>query len=172
MHAGDVVASYAPAPWTLMTGRFRRLQATCAAGKAPRSTRMVFYARGTTNLVRNAVECLATVPYDSGFSGSNLSCLRCSLTVSRHLHISVHKWEMVCKRRYCGTLSLRSCQPCELACTQRLGGQCTGSGSSPCPHLVAAASTSPHLAVARPCHRRPHARAPCKLPSSCSRTNP
>ena len=46
---------------------------------------------------------------------------------------------------------------CELACTHR-------SGSSPCPHLVTAASTSPQLAVARPCHRRPHARAPSKLP--------
>ena len=52
-------------------------------------------------MVRNAVpvECLATAlaPYDSGFSGGNLSCLRSSLTVSRHLHIGVHKWEMVCK---------------------------------------------------------------------------
>jgi len=122
-------------------------------------TRMVFYARGTTNLVRNAVcrRVLGDCTIRQRVRRRNLSCLRCSLTVSRHLHIGVHKWEMLCKRRYCGTLSLGSCQPCELACTHR-------SGSSPCPHLVTAASTSPQLAVARPCHRRPHARAPSKLP--------
>jgi hypothetical protein len=91
-----------------MTGRFRRLQATCAAGKAPRYTRMVFMP-GVPQIwceMRYAVESLATIPYDSGFGGGNLSCLRCSLAVSRHLHISVHKWEMVCKRRYYETLSL------------------------------------------------------------------
>ena len=36
-------------------GRFRRLRATCAAGKAPRYMRMVAYARGAANSVRYAV---------------------------------------------------------------------------------------------------------------------
>ncbi len=85
---------------------------------------MVFYARGYHKFGAKcgyAVECLATAPYDSGFSGGNLSCLRSSLTVSRHLHIGVQKWEMVCKRRYCATLTLGSCQPCELAWPVHLG---------------------------------------------------
>ncbi len=38
-------------------GRFRRLRATCAAGKAPRYTRMVSYTTDTTNSVRKAVRC-------------------------------------------------------------------------------------------------------------------
>jgi hypothetical protein len=38
-------------------GRFRRLRATCAAGKASRYTRIVSYTTATTNSVRNAVRC-------------------------------------------------------------------------------------------------------------------
>ena len=49
--------------------------------------------------------------------------------------------------------------------TRRLGRRCMGSRSSPCSHLTAAASVSPQLEVARPYHRRPHARAPYTLPS-------
>ncbi len=38
-------------------GRFRRLRATCTAGKAPRYTRMVSYTTDTTNSARKAVRC-------------------------------------------------------------------------------------------------------------------
>jgi hypothetical protein len=131
MHAGDIVVSYAPAPCTRMTGRSSPMATSnLRSWKGTQIYAHGVLCQGAPQIwceMRYAVECLANVPYDSRFSGGNLSC---SLTVSRRLHISTGaRWYSSAET--VGPCPWRSCQPCELACTQRLGRRCTGSGSSP-----------------------------------------
>jgi hypothetical protein len=78
--------------------------------------------------MRYAVECLANVPYDSRFSGGNLSCLRCCRAACISASTGA-RW--YASSETVGPCPWRSCQPRELACTHRIGRRCTGSGSSP-----------------------------------------
>ena len=67
--------------------------------------RMVFMPGGTSNLVRNAVRrrVLGERTIRQQVQRRQLELLA---LLSRRLHISVHRCEMVCKLRNCGTLSL------------------------------------------------------------------